>query len=305
MKGQLGSGVLAGANRPANVMNEDATGYLDLLPEVANDPANLTRPYFLKARRNGVDLQAQLTDPRVAKIKGEIYFTALLPADSPLLGAARGRSGGGQVAGVFSRGGFKQTGGTTLAEPSFSGELSVSGEQAVYRSGGDSDPLEGSTAVVCMAVTTTTLSAKGQVLVQPIAIGDGVSGVVQCPPVQTARTAQLYSPLASGPLEARTLVARIDPLDEDRGQERQIFSWAVAPNGQEFMQTGPNQWQEMREPMLPAMTLTVPASGVIELPVTDALNLSALAGTLVFVGLGSSWQQVRDNNQAGHYYTVE
>jgi hypothetical protein len=70
------------------------------------------------------------------------------------------------------------------------------------------------------------------------------------------------------------------------------------------MQTGPNQWEAMTEPMQPAATITVPASGSYRLQVTRDLNLSALQGTLVFIGLGQNWEEVRNLNKAGHHYTV-
>jgi len=39
--------------------------------------------------------------------------------------------------------------------------------------------------------------------------------------------------------------------------------------------------------------------------VINGLDLSALPGTLVYAGMGSSWDEVRNLNQAGHYYTVQ
>ena len=302
--GQLGDGTLASATRPINVVNETASANLDLLPEVANEAESTRLPYYLKARKSGFDLRSALSDPRVTGIPGEIYFTALLPIDSPLLSTTRSRAGGGMVSGVFSRGGFKQTGGEVVAEPVFSGNLGNSGEQLVYTTrSGEPDPLENSKAVICMGVATPEMSAKGQVIMRPIATGSAVDGVVQCPPVQTARTVRLYSAQASGALSARTIRAQIDPLNEDRGRTMNIYSWAVAPNGQQFMQTGPDRWEAMREPMVPADTVSVPTAGTITLPVTRDLDLRTLAGTHVFIGLGQSWDEAR--HRAGHYYTVE
>ena len=83
-----------------------------------------------------------------------------------------------------------------------------------------------------------------------------------------------------------------------------MYSWAVAPNGQQFMQTGPDRWEAMREPLLPAMrNVEVPVSGAIELPVTNSLDPRSLVGTQVYVGLGRSWDEAK--HRAGHYYTVE
>jgi len=122
--------------------------------------------------------------------------------------------------------------------------------------------------------------------------------------VQTAATLQRYTGTASGPLTARTLTASVDPLDEDRGQPRHIYSWAVTPDGRQYMQT-PAGWVPMTEPMQPALSLTVPLSGRVSLSVTNGHDLSGLVGTLVYIGLGASWEEVRSFNKAGHYYTVE
>ena len=302
--GQLGDGTLASAPRPINVVNEAATANLDLLPEMVNDTGSRVLPYYLKARKSGIDLKTALSDPVAAGIKGNIYFTALLPADSPLLGATRSRAGGGMVAGALGRGGFKQTGGQVAAEPAYSGDLGASGEQPVYTTrSGEPDPLENSNAVICMGVATPEMSAKGQVIMRPIATGSAVQGVVQCPPVQTRATIERYRAQVSGPLEALTVRAQIEPQDDERGQRLNVYSWAVAPNGQQFMQTGPDRWEAMREPMQPAMSgVDVPMSGAIELRVTNSLDLRSLAGTLVHVGLGRSWDEAK--HRAGQYYTV-
>jgi hypothetical protein len=149
------------------------------------------------------------------------------------------------------------------------------------------------------------LSAKGQVLMRAIATGEKTLGVTQCPTVQTPATTQMYTATTSGPLTARTITATINPLAEQRGQTLNIYSWAVAPNGMQFMQTGPNSWGLMTEPMKEVQTLTVPASGAITLPALNGFDLTSLVGTLMYVGMGSSWEEVRSLNMAGHYYTVQ
>jgi hypothetical protein len=167
------------------------------------------------------------------------------------------------------------------------------------------DPLSDTSVLICMGVTIPELSAKGQVLIRPIASGTAVQGVVQCPPVQTAVTISRFRVRASGPISARTIVAELDPLPEERGKLRQVFSWAVTPSGAQYMQTGPNQWEPMAEPMRAAASVALPVSGPYTLEVTRDLSLEPLAGTLVFIGVGESWDDVRNLNKAGHYYTVQ
>lgn len=101
-------------------------------------------------------------------------------------------------------------------------------------------------------------------------------------------------------------MAKVRAQPEDYGQQRNIYSWAVAPDDTQYMQTGPNAWTTMSEPMAAAMTVTVPADGSpVTLPVVQNLDLSTLVGTLVYVGLGSSWTEVKQLNKAEHYYTVQ
>lgn len=71
------------------------------------------------------------------------------------------------------------------------------------------------------------------------------------------------------------------------------------------MQTGPNQWENMTEPMRPAATISVPVSGTHRHEVTRGLNLLGLQGTLVFIGIGQTWDEVRNQNKAGHHHTVQ
>ena len=208
------------------------------------------------------------------------------------------------VAGVISRGGFKQTSGSSSAqaEVAYNGDLGRATALSVFS--GVGDPLAGSNAVICMGVTVPELSAKGQVLVRPVATGSATQGVVHCPPVQTAATLGRFRAQASGPITARTIVAEVTPLAEERGQRRQIFSWAVAPDGRQFMQTAPNVWEPMAEPMRPVANVVLPATGTYKLDVTRGLDLSGLEGTMVFIGVGNNWPEVRDFNKAGQHYTV-
>lgn len=316
--GQVGDGSFATAMRPTHVIDPRAVGLLDLKNlDGAKTPTD-SAFFLLRAARGAEGLSALLTDARAAGFAGEVYFTALLPAASPLAAAAsrpsnRNRSAAalrpqatapaGMAPVVFTRFGVKQTGPATAAQANATGALSAGTRYQVY-SADLRDPLLASNAIICMGVTVPELSAKGQVLMRPIATGDRYTGVAQCPPVQTAATLRLFTGQASGPITARTLTASIEPLDEDRGQVRHIYSWAVAPDGRQFMQT-PNGWAPMTEPMQAVMTLTIPPTGRITVPITSAMDLSALAGTLVFIGLGTSWDEVRSLNRAGHYQTVE
>lgn len=330
--GQLGDGTIAASARPLSVVNEQATGLLRLAaPSGTAGPELLA--YLLKLQTQGYDLKASLTDLRAAGLLGDVYFSVLAPANSPLTGCtshcspgvaapSRGPQRGpltalrstrplaegaapATVAGVISRGGFKQTSGSsgTQADVAYNGDLGRANELSVLT--GLSNPLADSTAVICMGVTIPELSAKGQVLMRPIATGSAVQGVAQCPPVQTAATLARFRAQSSGPITARTIVAEVTPLDEERGQLRQVFSWAVTPDGRQYMQTAPNVWEAMTEPMRPVATVTLPSTGSYRLEVTRELDLSGLEGTLVFIGVGSSWAEVRDLNKAGQHTTVQ
>lgn len=334
--GQLGEGTVAAAARPIAVVNETATGLLSLVKGAVAGNASDRLVFLLNLQKQGYDVSTTLSDLRATGILGDVYFTALLPKDSPLLRCSGGACGAsaadarkrtlragstrgpfsslrpldgttapGMVSGVFSRGGFKQTGGTgyAQADKAFSGDLGRSGPLSVYS--GVGDPLTGSNAVICMGVTIPDLSAKGQVLMRPIATGTAVQGVVQCPPVQTAATIAQFRAEASGAITARSIAVVIEPLAEDRGKTLKLFAWAVAPDGRQFMQSGPDLWEDMAEPVRPAATVTLPASGSYRHEVARGLNLTGLEGTLVFIGLGQSWDEVRSLNKAGHPYTVQ
>lgn len=307
--GQIGDGSFARAMRPTLVSNTSATGYLSLLNQSVFDINGLGYAYFLGTSRTadaGGGLSATLTDLRATGFDGDIYLAALLPANSPLLPKINGfaDTNTGTVPVTLGRGGVKQTGPGVAGLPTASGAGAIStGNQFAVYSG--VDPLANSNAVICMGVTVPALSAKGQVLMRPIATGTKTTGVAQCPTVQTPATSALYRAAAQGNISNLSLTATVTPQAEDRGQLRQLYSWAVAPDGTQFMQTGPNQWVLMQEPMQPAQTLTVPMTGDITLAVVDGLNLSGIPGTLVYVGLGASWAEVRMLNKAGHYYTVQ
>ena len=96
----------------------------------------------------------------------------------------------------------------------------------------------------------------------------------------------------------------IDPLAEDKGKAYKAFSWAVTPDGRQYMQTGPNTWEEMTEPMKPMATISLPIAGPYRLEVVRDSKLDHLAGTLLFIGVGDSWEEVRSLNKAGQYYTL-
>lgn len=338
--GQLGDGGLSNLSIPQPVVNTAATGFLSLTGSDAGNALDPQRVLQITGSTTA-ELTSTLTDLRAAGLSGDIYFTALLPPNSPLLQACqaglcssvaaaatsgtRARRGslaavagsserkrvaaegaaGAMVVGSIGRDGFKQTGGTgyVQAESAYTGALADSGTLVL----GSTSVLQDSNALICMGVTLPELSAKGQALLRPIASGsrESVRGVEQCAPVQTAATIALFRGESTGPVSARTVTAIISPLDEDRGQVRQVYSWAVTPNGLQYMQTGPDEWEPMTEPMRPAATITVPMTGSYRHATTRALDLSGLIGTLVFVGLGESWEQVRQLNKAGFYQTIQ
>lgn len=335
VSGQLGDGSFASAPKPINLVNEGATGAL-VLTTAGNAGSTSERLTFLmQLIKKGYDLKAVLSDLRANGLQGEVYFSALLPKnlpgvtctnDCPRTGSGAGApdnnrlralraqlgpladsagSGTGMVAGVISRGGFKQTGGAGYgqADQAYTGDLGRVGTLDVL--GGVGDVLTGTSSVICMGVATPDMTAKGQVLMRPIATGSGVQGVVQCPPVQTSATAAQFQAEASGPITARTITAVVNPRPEDRGRTLKVFAWAVAPDGRQYMQTSPGTWAEMVEPMQHTAEVTLPASGPYRLEVTRGLDLSGLVGTLVFIGFGQSWEEVRNLNRAGQSYVVQ
>lgn len=306
--GQAGNGTFAPSYVPGPVVGVGATSMLDLNPDVANDPADAL-PYLLTVSASATELAASLTDPRATGFDGSVYFTGFVPTDSPLAppkinGFAD--SAPAVIPVTFGRGGVKQTGPGVPGIPAATGAgaISVGNIFQVYGSA-NTNPLQGSNVVICVGITVPSLSAKGQVLMRPIANGNKTVGVTQCPTVQTEASLQLYRGSASGTIDNLTLVATITPQPEDRGQKLNLYSWAVAPDGTQFMQTGPNQWSPMQQPMQPAQSIVVPSVGDISLPVVEAINLRSIAGTLVYVGMGASWDEVKLLNKAGHYYTVQ
>ncbi len=339
--GRLGDGTVAASLLPTLVVDQTATGFLSLLDgsfDNSLDPYKVLQVVDASTAK----VTTTLTDLRIKGLSGDIFFPVIVPANSPLLSncptsscgktslasssgavgaTTRVRSVGplsskvvdsrtrplseastGSVTGVISRGGFKQTGGASFvqADSAYTGVLDNSGTLSVV----EKTVLENSNAIICVGVTIAELSAKGQVLVRPLATGSAIQGVVQCPPVQTAATIAQFSVEAVGPLTARTIVAVINPLAGDKGRAMKAFSWAVVPDGRQYMQTGPNQWEEMTEPMKPLRTISLPIAGSYRLEVTKDLKVDHLSGTLLFIGIGESWEEVRGLNRAGQYYTI-
>ena len=304
--GQLGDGTLSQRSKPVRIVNEGAFGFLSLTGagfDTSVDPLTLMQ---IVGKTNS-DLSTRLTDLRASGFSGEVYFSALLPRSSPLVRLMKSghkSSDPGMIPVTFTRSGAKQTGPTVVADSNYSGPISTSSQYSIYGNA-DSDPLTNSNAVICMGLTVPILSAKGQLVMRAIATGDNVQGVVQCPTVQTEATIQKYKGQTDGPLTSRSITATITPQPDEIGQTMNLYSWAIAPDGTQFMQTGPNQWALMAEPMQPAATVKVSATGTITLPVTRNIDLSSIPGTLIYLGMGPTWELVRDLNMAGHYYTVQ
>ena len=194
--------------------------------------------------------------------------------------------------------GFKQTPPGENATPCYSGPINP-GDHFAATQGASADMLAGSNASLNMCVS----SAKQGTSCQTIATGDQTRGVTQGIPPQTPATAGVYTPLASGPLNARTLIAQINPSAEDLGQSRVVCSWAEH-DGTQYMQTEQG-WTAMTAPMQPAQTLTVSTLGPITLSVTSGLDLTSLQGTMAYIGMASSCEEAAALNKQGQYYTVE
>ncbi len=313
--GQLADGSLQSRHQNGYSVNAKANDLFDLDPAQAKsvdvNALYTSYNYLVSSSKKSDSLSVTLTDQRTAALgqtAATVYFTALVSPKSPLLKGTTAENkftaSGGMLPGCLVRGGFKQSGPNGGCSPNTSGALQPGNDFAAY-SGVAGDPTSDPNSVYCIGITTPSLSAKGQVLMRAVASGNA-TGVTQCPTVQTAATLQLYTGTASGSTSNRTVVAVIRPQPEDAGQIRNIYAWAVAPDGTQFMQTGENQWQLMSEPMQPAKTITVPADGSpVTLPVIAGANLSSLIGTLAYVGMGSSWTEVKSLNKAGHIWTVE
>ena len=303
--GALGDGTFSNRLTQTLVVSETGAGFMSLTGENYD---NSLDPFKLLqiVGKSASDLNTRLTDLRLTGFAGDVYFTALLPRSSPLVRLMRKDhrdTTSGMIPMSFGRLGFKQIGPALSAESNSSGTL-VSGSQYTIYEKMSADPLASSNVVICMGITIPQWSAKGQVLVRAIVTGDQVQGVTQCPTVQTSETIARFVGKSSGPINQRTITATIVPHAEERRQTLNIYSWAVAPDGTQFMQTN-DGWVMMTEPMLAATTVTVPQSGDITVPIVQDADLSLIPGTLAYVGMGPSWELVRDLNMAGHYYTVQ
>ena len=304
--GQLGDGTYASRSRSGLVIDETAAGYLSLTGvSLDNSVDPLTVLQIVD--KTSTDLSTKLSDLRLAGFNGSVYFTALVPKGSSVVQQSNSFASGGTESVCFTGGrtGAKQ-GPQTPCTPVASGAgVITTGNNFAAYTGASVDPLQGTNAIICMGITLPELSAKGQVLVRAIATGDTPTGVTQCPTVQTEATTRLYRANATGGISNLTMDAVVTPQPEDRGQVRKLYSWAVAPDGRQLMQSETQGWLLMQETMEQARTLTVPATGDVTLPIVRGANLSGIAGTLVYVGLGSSWEEVKQLNKAGHYYTIE
>ena len=306
--GLVGDGTLTRRNAPTQVLNTAATGYLSLGSrpvDNALDPFKILQ-LVNKSSSAPSTLGSTLTDLRATGFPGDVYFVGIVPRSSPLVRLTKKDhrdAGTGMVTISFGRNGYKQSGPTTTSDSNVSGTIK-SGDQYTVFASEPTDPLKNSNAVVCMGLTIPVLSAKGQAFMRAIATGDLVTGLVQCPTVQTPETIAKFVAQVSGPITSRTISANINPSADDRGQTLNVYSWAIAPDGSQFMQT-PTGWSVMTEAMEAAMTLTVPDAGPVVMPVIKDADLSAVSGTLVYVGMGLTWQLVRDLNMAGHYYTIQ
>ena len=304
--GQCGDGTLAFRSTPTRVLNETATGFISLTGAILDnslDPFKILQV----VNKTSTDLNSKLTDLRLGGFNGSVYFTALVPKGSAVVQQSNSFAAGGTESVCFTGGrtGAKQ-GPQTPCTPVASGAgVITTGNNFAAYTGASVDPLQGTNAIICMGITLPELSAKGQVLVRAIATGDTPTGVAQCPTVQTEATTRLYRANATGGISNLTMDAVVTPQPEDRGQVRKIYSWAIAPDGRQLMQSETQGWVLMQETMDPAWTLTVPAQGDVTLPIVRGANLSGIAGTLVYVGMGSSWEEVKQLNKAGHYYTIE
>ncbi len=302
--GQLGNGTLAQRIKPVLAVNESYDGFLDLITGATkNISADLVPPFLLKVENNN-QVQATIKYDTAAQGQtGNVYVTAFLKANSPLLANGKLQSFAAAddnvVPVVLTRSGFKQMGTGVATEPLYSGSLTSGNNTfAMY----DPSLFDGTRdyGVFCVGYATGvgTPSAKGQMRV---AVSGQTTGASQCPPLEVDNVSR-YTATSNNRSEALTVAATIAPKSDDIGKNLNVYVWAVAPDGRQFMRTG-NDWGDMRDPLGAAFTATMTSS--VSVPIVEGLDLRVLAGTQAYVGYGASEKEMRDSGRYGLIYTIK
>lgn len=282
-------------------------------PVYAPQPVSFT-PFDVNVSKTSASLAAAITGNSTIPVIGQsvkVYITGTLPATSPLLKALTPDPNNpkGPVNVSFDgRGGVKARQPGMLDEPVFTGTLQAGQSFSVYTNQ-VIDPLEGSNAVICLAVSTDSLAAKGQSLNRLIASGSAVIGKPSCaPPLANPKATPMAK--VSGSLKNLNLSVSITPLAEDIGKRLSIFTWANARDdlsGFESwqMQYAAGFWQLLDDPIQPLLSHVLITGDPIEVPLPTPNDLTILRGTQVYVGYGSSAQEAKDNGRSVWVYTVK
>lgn len=113
--------------------------------------------------------------------------------------------------------------------------------------------------------------------------------------------APAFSGASEGPLQALNLWASIQVGAADIGQAGVLYVAANVP-GAGFFALAPQGWVQVLDANLPALAQT--ALGTHLLPVLSGADISALHGTQVFAGYGTSLADMLDHGKFGLIYTV-
>ncbi len=301
--GQVGDGTLTNRyTSTALVLNETVSGPLDLIPETPNDiPYDKLPPFLMKVSASGRDTSVLVKyDAQAQGRTGNVYITALLKANSPLL-AKQGFAAlppDTVVPAVLTRSGFKQMGAGVPTDPVYSGPLDAANNTFTMYDPADFDNTR-DYGVFCVGYATdvATPSAKGQIRA---AVSGKMEGVPQCPAVKINDTST-FTASGNERIEALTLDAAITPKTADQGSTVNVYAWAIAPDGRAWMKTG-NDWAVLTEPRSP--TFLTKLEGTVPVPIVQNLDLRSIPGTQVYVGYGTSDKDMQDNMRYGHVYTV-
>jgi hypothetical protein len=126
-----------------------------------------------------------------------------------------------------------------------------------------------------------------------LAIGGGAS-------VHAAPTFELTS-ATLGTLKKWSVFAQLDVADADQGMTGQVFVVAVLPNSTLFALT-PVGWTAASQTHIPAYLEG--RLGTHTLDILTGVDVSALGGTEVYVGYGTSFTEMLKRQQFGMAYTI-
>ncbi len=302
---QLGDGTFSNRLAPVLVVDETVNGFLDLIPEVANNiPADKIPLFLMKVTPTTVTTNVLVKyDPQSLSKNGNVYVVGFVKANSPLLQTKTGFSvlaPDTVVPVMLTRSGFKQMGAGTAVDPVYSGPLDASNNTfTIYDPANFDNTRDYGVFCVGYATDVGTPSAKGQIRA---AVTGKIDGAYQCPPIQISGTGS-FTATSNDRSEALTLNAAIAPKSADIGKPMNIYTWAVVPNGSFFVKK-PGGWDVMNTLQLDT-NFSATLTNNLAVPIVDNLDLRSLAGTQAYVGYGVSEKDMLDNARYGLVYTIK